>query len=436
MAMIRNDDIKTLAVGKAFDRHTYHADGHASPLGQHHIYHLAKYYPPVPGGIETHVQTLARVQAALGAQVTVICINGTTKSNHCLQSTKTVEEWDGDIKVVRIGQALKMARLDVCPELPEYLEKIARDPQALVHLHTPNPTMVLSLFNWPARIPLIITHHSDIIKQQMLKYALRPFEYILYQRAQRILTTSAQYIQGSRFLKVFKAPKNKVDVLPLGLDIRPYTQPNTAARQFATQLRQQYGDTPIWLTVGRLVYYKALHVAIEALTHGPGILYVIGSGPLEAELKELATKLGVADRVVWHGKATADELAGAYQAADALWFPSNARSEAFGLVQVEAMASGCPVINADIPCSGVTWVSRHQQEGLTIPLNDPLALAQASQRLLTEEGLRQRLAEQAKHRAMSLFEHTVMGKRSLAVYEQVLNPAPVRTESEQVCLQR
>jgi glycosyltransferase involved in cell wall biosynthesis len=433
MTMIRNDNVKALAVETVLDRQNYRAEGHASSLGRYHIYHLAKYYPPVPGGIETHVQTLARSQSALGARVTVICINGTTKSNHCLQSTKTIEEWDGDIKVVRIGQALKMARLDVCPELPEYLEKITRDPQALVHLHTPNPTMVLSLFNWPARIPLVITHHSDIIKQRLLKYALRPFEFLLYQRANRILTDSPHYIEGSRFLQKYS---DKLEALPLGLDTSPYRSPSKEVLSFANKLRQTYGDTPIWLTVGRLVYYKALHVAIEALTHVPGILYMIGAGPLEAELKELATKLGVADRIVWHGKATADELAGAYQVANALWFPSNARSEAFGLVQVEAMASGCPVINADIPCSGVTWVSRHEQEGLTVPLNDPLALAQASQRLLTEEGLRQRLAEQAKHRAMSMFDHTVMGKRSLAVYDQMLSPAPVRTESEQVCLQR
>ena len=80
-----------------------------------------------------------------------------------------------------------------------------------------------------------------------------------------------------------------------------------------------------------------------------------------------------------------------YLAADAFWFPSNARSEAFGLVQVEAMASGCPVINTAIPHSGVPWVSPHEETGLTVPVDDPAALAAAANRLLTEPGLRDRL---------------------------------------------
>jgi glycosyltransferase involved in cell wall biosynthesis len=390
----------------------------------YHIYHLAKYYPPVPGGIETHVQTLARAQAALGAKVHVICINGTTKSIHGIESTETIEEMDGEVKVTRIGRRLTFARFDVCPQLPRYLAKTVQGDDAVIHLHTPNPSMLMAMQGWKPDAPLVITHHSDIIKQRVLKYALRPFEHQVYRQANKILATNAQYIQGSRFLKLYG---DKVDFLPLGLDINPYTRPNSAARQFAAQLRRQYGSTPIWLAVGRLVYYKALHVAIQALTYVPGILYVIGAGPLEAELKELATKLGVSDRVVWHGQATADELAGAYQAANALWFPSNARSEAFGLVQIEAMASGCPVINADIPCSGVTWVSRHEQEGLTVPINDPVALALAARRILHEQGLRENLAYGSRQRAQE-FNDLNMARRSFNVYDKVLTQ-PEQTSS-------
>jgi glycosyltransferase involved in cell wall biosynthesis len=392
------------------------------------IFHLAKYYPPVPGGIETHVQTLARAQAALGAKVHVICINGTTKSIHGMTATDTIDEMDGDVKVTRMGRALTFARFDVCPQLPQYLAKTVKGKNALVHLHTPNPSMLMAMQGWNPEAPLVITHHSDIIKQRVLKYALRPFEHQVYRQASKILTTNAQYIEGSKFLQLYG---KKVDFLPLGLDINPYTRPNQASREFAVQLRQKYGSTPIWLAVGRLVYYKALHVAIQALTYVPGILYVIGAGPLEGELKELAAKLGVSDRVVWHGQATADELAGAYQAANAHWFPSNARSEAFGLVQIEAMASGCPVINADIPCSGVTWVSRHEKEGLTVPINDPAALALAARRILNEQGLRERLAYASRQRAED-FRDLNMARRSFNVYEQLLHPQTKATSSAQL----
>ena len=148
----------------------------------------------------------------------------------------------------------------------------------------------------------------------------------------------------------------------------------------------------MWLCVGRLIYYKGLSVALAALRDVPGRLLVIGTGPMEAELRSRAVELGVADRVVFHGRASTDELVGAYRAATALWFPSTARSEGFGLVQVEAMASGCPVINTAIAGSGVPWVCRHEREGLTVPINDPAALAAAAKRILTEPGLRERLA--------------------------------------------
>src|SRR5262249_58399124 len=132
------------------------------------------------------------------------------------------------------------------------------------------------------------------------------------------------------------------------------------------------------LAVGRLVYYKGLHNAVKALATVPGRLLVIGEGPAQAELRRLADAEGVADRIIWRGHVGADELVGAYQAATALWFPSNARSEGFGLVQVEAMASGCPVINTAIAGSGVSWVSRHDETGLTVRVNDPAAPAAAA----------------------------------------------------------
>jgi rhamnosyl/mannosyltransferase len=150
-------------------------------------------------------------------------------------------------------------------------------------------------------------------------------------------------------------------------------------------------------------------------------LLIIGTGPLEKELKNQAKQLGVEHRIVWLGRVSADELTGAYRAATALWFPSNVRSEGFGLVQIEAMASGCPVINANIVCSGVPWVSRHEKEGLTIPINDPVALAQAAKRLLNEPNLRDRLAKASRDRACKEFDHLTMAQRSFEIYEQVLS---------------
>ncbi len=380
------------------------------------IIHLSKYYPPNPGGIETHVQTLARTQAALGAEVHVVCVNGFDEEGRPSNKTKTINEIDGNVYVTRLGRLLSLARFDICPELPKKLCQLVQGSNALLHLHTPNPTMLTGLTTLHRRVPLVITHHSDVIKQRVLKYGLRPFEYFVYSQTSRILTTSFEYVQGSKFLRLYK---NKLSPLPLGLDSSQYINPSETAVSYSRSLKEKYQE-PIWLAVGRLVYYKALHIAIEALALVPGTLMIIGVGSLETELKCLAKKLGVENRIVWLGRVSADELTGAYQAATALWFPSNVRSEGFGLVQVEAMASGCPVINANIPGSGVPWVSRHEQEGLTVPINDPVALACQAKRLLYEPGLRDRLAIASRKRA-EYFDHVTMAKQSFEIYEEALS---------------
>jgi rhamnosyl/mannosyltransferase len=371
----------------------------------------------MPGGIETHVQTLARAQADLGAEVHVLCVNGLAKKKGQSHRTKTINELDKNVEVTSLGRLFSLARFDLCPELPRRISELVNQSNSIIHVHTPNPTMLTALMMRPPRIPLVITHHSDIIKQRVLKYAFRPVEHLVYRQASRILTTSSEYIEGSKFLRLYK---NSLNTLPLGLDCSGYIQPSQAALSYARRLKKTYG-APIWLTVGRLVYYKALHVAIESLALVPGTLIIIGTGPLEKELKEQAKQLGVENRIVWLGRVSPDELIGAYHAATALWFPSNVRSEGFGLVQIEAMASGCPVINADIPCSGVPWVSRHEKEGLTVPLNDPIALAQAAQRLLNEPGLRHRLVRASRDRACQEFDHMTMARRSFEIYEQALN---------------
>jgi rhamnosyl/mannosyltransferase len=367
------------------------------------ICHLAKYYPPVPGGIETHVQTLA--------------VNGLNEEKSQSIRTKTINELDNNVQVTSLGRMSSFARFDICPDLKTKINELADRPNTILHLHTPNPTMLAALVSLRKRTPLVITHHSDIIKQRVLKYAFRPIEHFVYSQASRILTTSSEYISGSKFLHLYQ---NNLSYLPLGLDCSDYLHPSKTALAYSRHLKEKY-DSPIWLSVGRLVYYKALHVAIEALTFAPGKLIVIGTGPLEKELKKKAEKLGVEDRIVWLGRVTPDQLVGAYHAATALWFPSNARSEGFGLVQVEAMASGCPVINANIPCSGVPWVSRHEKEGLTVPINDPITLAWAAKRLLDEPGLRNRLANASRDRALQEFDDMTMAKRSFEIYENVLN---------------
>jgi len=394
--------------------------GEGNPL---RVCHLAKFYPPAPGGIESHVRTLARAQAELGAQVRVVCVNhldprGRDVTWEPLARTATLEEWDGPVRVTRLGRWGNVARLDVCPRLVGALRRVGGAVDVL-HMHAPNPTMTLALALVRLRAKLVITHHSDVIRQRLLGRVFRPFERLVYGRAERLLSDSPGYQEGSPLLSHFAG---KVSVLPLGIDLEPYLHPSLAAQDHARRLRRQYGE-PLWLSVGRVVYYKGLHNAVKALAAVPGRLLVIGEGPAKEELQRLAAVEGVADRIVWRGHVSEDELIGAYHAAMSLWFPSNARSEGFGLVQVEAMASGCPVINTAIPASGVSWVSRHDETGLTVPVEAVGALVAAAHRLLNQPGFRKRLSSAVRLRARQEFDSSVMATRSVELYCQTTRAA-------------
>lgn len=384
------------------------------------ICHLGKYYPPASGGMENHVRQLAQSQSELGACVRVVCVNhldmtGRDVTWKTFGRTPTIEEKDGPVSVIRVGRRAVFARMDICPSLRRVLNRVAGEVD-LLHLHAPNPSMILALNFADRRVPLVITHQSDVVRQRLLGMAFLPFERRVYRRALALLPSSPEYAAGSPVLQRFA---ERVRPLPLGIDLSPFLEPPSSVLRIASDWRARYGS-PLWLCVGRLVYYKGLENAVRALADVPGRLAIIGRGPLESQLKALAVEVGVAERIEWCGSVDAGTLAGAYRAATALWFPSNARSEGFGLVQVEAMASGCPVINTSVPHSGVSWVCRDEREGLTISVNDPLELAAAARRLLEEPGLRDRLSAAARDRATQEFGHQVMAERSLDLYREAL----------------
>lgn len=377
------------------------------------VCHLGKYYPPAPGGIETHTRTLAHAQAELGASVRVVCVHH--------ERGPTVHERDGPVAITRVERRASGLKLDYCPELVRTLKGIQAD---VLHMQAPNPTMILALLAARPKSPLVVTYQSDVIHQKLRALLFRPIERGFYAKVAAILPTSPPYATGSEFLRRYA---DRLHVVPMGVDLAPYL---TRTEGETARIRAEHGrGGPLWLAVGRAVYYKGFLNAVRALQHIEGRLILIGDGPELPALRAEAARLGVHDRIDFAGTLPYLKIIPYYRAVDAFWFPSNARSEAFGLVQVEAMAAGCPVINTDIPASGVPWVCGPDGSGLTVPMNDPEALARAARRILDEPGLRERLVSAARHRAETEFDHLTMARRTLEVYENVLNRALERVVS-------
>src|SRR5262249_40086456 len=173
--------------------------------------------------METHVRTLALAQRALGIDTQVVCVNHGDQDISDLswlqfQATQTVHEADGLVRLTRAGRQAALARLDICPDLIPIFQGLQRASVDILHLHTPNPVMLLALALLRPRTTLVVTHHSDVIRQRLLRYALGPFERRVYAKAAVILADSPTYPAGSALLQRYE---EKVQTLPLGLDLAP-----------------------------------------------------------------------------------------------------------------------------------------------------------------------------------------------------------------------
>jgi rhamnosyl/mannosyltransferase len=256
---------------------------------------------------------------------------------------------------------------------------LSRRRYQIIHFHFPHPMGVLSYLASikPRDHKVVITYHSDIVRQENLLKVYAPFMRAVMARADAIICTSPDYLASSAQLRPFR---DKCRVIPYGIDLTQFELTPEIERQ-AAEIRARFRG-PLLIGVGRLIYYKGFEYAIEAMREvADAQLLIVGSGPLAEALRARARACGVAERVHLLGEIHNQALTPYYYAADIFVFPSIARSEAFGIVQLEAMACRRPVINTALD-SGVPFVSRHNESGLTVAPRDAAALACAINELI------------------------------------------------------
>lgn len=365
------------------------------------ILHVYKDYYPVLGGIENHLRWLACAQAQRGHDVTVLVANPQGLGT-------TVHEEEG-VRVIRAARLATLASTPISLALPWQL---ARQKPDIVHLHFPYPLGEIAQWLLHRGRATIMTYHSDVIRQQGILKLYTPLLRHILSRIDRILPTSEPYIHSSPFLNPVAG---RCTVLPLGIDVERFRRPHP----YAAALRARY-EGPLLLFVGRLRYYKGLNHLIEAMKQIPATLLIVGSGPETAALGEQAYLAGVAERVRFLGEVSDELLPTYYQAADLFVLPSDQRSEAFGLVLIEAMAAGLPVISTELG-TGTSWVNQHGHTGLVTPPGDAPALTAAILRLLADPDLRRRMGAAGQARAQSEFALSRLVDRTLAIYAEVLS---------------
>lgn len=350
------------------------------------VLQVNKAYFPHIGGVETIVQQVAEgLNGRDGFEVEVLA---------CGSSLRGASESVRGVRIERAGTLGRMLSMPLSFELFPRFRRMADRVDAIV-LHHPFPLGFMAARLLTRNKPIIVWYHSDIVRQRISNAMLGPLWNGMLDQARGIFVSSRRLLTSSAILRRFVS---KCTVVPFGIDSRRF-DPTPEVIRATAAIRSRYGG-PLLLSVGRLVYYKGFEFLIDAMRTVGAKLILVGSGPLESPLVKLIHANGVADRV--HIIPSVDDLTPYYHACDVFVLPSVAASEAFGLVQMEAMACGKPVVNTRLP-TAVPEVSTHNKTGLTVTPADSAALAEAIGQLLGDNSLRARLGHNARERVVTEF---------------------------------
>jgi rhamnosyl/mannosyltransferase len=326
---------------------------------------------------------------------------------------KTTHEVVDGVKVTRVGSPVKVGAVALAPTLPLWLARTEAD---LIVLHEPNPMALVAYFLARPRAPLVIWYHSEVVRPAWrYRTFYRPFLEFALRRVSCVVVGSPPMSNAP----ALAGHRDKCVVIPYGVDVDRF-RPGVRVTAEANARRER-ARRPILLFVGRLVRYKGLEVLLEALPGLDAQTVIIGDGPHRAAIEAMVTARGLSDRVQLVGEVSEEDLVAWLHACVALVLPSTTRQESFGIVQLEAMLCGRPVVSTDLP-TGVPWVNVHNQTGLVVPVGDAAALREALDRLVTDDELRLTLGDAARERVLQTFTADRMCTAMLSLYRELAVP--------------
>lgn len=297
-------------------------------------------------------------------------------------------------------------------DFPIHFLRLARRVD-IVHFHVPFPLAELCLVTLKPCSKAICSWHSEIVRQKLfLKFYRRLLRRFL-EFMDSIVVAMPQLIESSDVLRDFK---KKCVVIPFGVDLNSYRL-TPRIEEKVSEIRRQFGER-IVLSVGRMVYYKGFKYLIDAMRKVDASLVIIGDGPLKRRYVKYAERLGLDGKVFFVDPVPEEDLVAFYHSSSVFVLPSIEKTEAFGLVQLEAMACGKPVINTYLD-TAVPYVSIHNETGLTVPPKDSDALKEAINYLLENEEKRYEFGENAKRRVEREFSVETMLKAYKELYERL-----------------
>jgi glycosyltransferase involved in cell wall biosynthesis len=372
--------------------------------------HIAKFVPPPYAGVEAHVDTLLR---ALQPEVQGTLVAGQSPAHPHGQPALPY-------RALTAHSFGTFASVTLSPAVLQYTRTELRSGRCnLLHLHAPNPWGDVAALACGRKVPVVMTWHSDIVRQRTLLKAYRPLQRRALKRADRIVVFTPSHYDSSEQLHQIDVAARIVQV-PIGIDFSRLA-PERGDPQVRAAIDAFARGRPVALTVGRHVYYKGYQYLLSAMaqSRSEAVLVMIGAGVLTPELQCQAGELGIAERVLFLGELADAGLAAAMNRCDFFCLPSIAPSEAFGIASAEAMSCGKPTIVCHLG-NGVNYLNRDGVTSLAVPPRDVNALADAIDALAGDTGLRARLGAAATRWVHDEFSIAAMKRGMLALYRSLV----------------
>ena len=331
------------------------------------VLQFGKFYPPDVGGIETAIYNITEELNKKGIKCDVLCSNSKRE-----YKKEIIDRGSYKYIVYRTKSYGKIASTSITPQMIFKLKEII-DNYDIIHLHHPDPMANFALFLVnPKKQKIVIHWHSDIIRQKFALKFYRPLLNWMLKKADVIIGSSTKYIEESEQLKKFK---NKCVPIPYGIK----KENLKINEEKIKEIKKKFENKKIIFSLGRFIYYKGFEYLIESSKYLPDdyIIVIGGDGELRKKYEKLIMNNNLLNKVFLIGKIPQTHLGSYYKACDLFCLPSIEKSEAFGLVIVEAMSFGKPVVATNIKGSGVSWVNQNGVTGLNVEPKNPKALADA-----------------------------------------------------------
>ena len=365
------------------------------------ILQVNKLYSPWVGGVEKVVQQISEgLNGKDNFEIEVLCCQP--------KGERKIEEING-VKVYKASSFGIFWGLPISFDFFRLFKKIGNEAD-IIDFHHPFPLGDLAIFLLRPRARLVVHYHSDIVRQKVFDFLIGPFILNTLKKAEKILVSSPNLIKNSAYLKKFH---QKCEVIPFGVDLVKFA---TFDEKEIQKIKQKYRD--FILFVGRLNYYKGLEYLIEAMKENDANLVIIGQGPEEKSLKIKVERLKLGNRVFFLPFQDEATLINFYKGANLFVLPSIFKSEAFGLVLIEAMACGKPVISTELG-TGTSFSNQDGITGFVVPPKNSQALAQAIKKILENKKMAQELGQNASKRVSEELSLEKMLEKISRVYKSI-----------------